>query len=129
MSKIINVYVDGVFDLFHEGHINFLRKAASFGHLIVGVHDDEFVMSYKRKPLIPQKSRYAVVESCKYVYATINGVGLLTEDILDSYNIGLVVHGDDFSPEQIEKYYKVALDRGIFQLVNYTKGISSTQLI
>lgn len=129
MSEQINVYVDGVFDLFHEGHVNFLRKAASFGTLIVGIHDDEFVMGYKRKPLIPEKSRYAVIESCKYVSQTICGVGILTEKMLDDYNIKLVVHGDDFSSEMIQKYYGAAVDRGIFQLVSYTRGISSTQII
>ncbi len=129
MLKRLNVYVDGVFDLFHEGHINFLKEASSYGDLIVGIHDDEFVMSYKRRPIIPEKSRYAVVRSCKYVNKTIEGVGILTENILDSYNIGLVIHGDDFSPEQSEKYYKAAIDKHIFKLVNYTKGISSTQII
>jgi cytidyltransferase-like protein len=125
----MNVYVDGVFDLFHEGHINFLRNASTYGKLIVGVHDDEFVASYKRKPFIPEKSRYAVVKACRYVDVIIEGVGVLTEEILDEYQIGLVLHGDDFSYDRAYEFFSVAIDRGIFKLINYTRGISSTIII
>jgi ethanolamine-phosphate cytidylyltransferase len=36
------VYVDGTFDLFHVGHIEFLRRARTLGdYLLVGIHDDQ----------------------------------------------------------------------------------------
>lgn len=36
------VYVDGTFDLFHIGHIEFLKRAKEQGDfLVVGVHDDQ----------------------------------------------------------------------------------------
>lgn len=36
------VYVDGTFDLFHTGHIEFLKRAKALGdYLLVGVHDDQ----------------------------------------------------------------------------------------
>ncbi|CAG8525946.1 8554_t:CDS:2, partial [Racocetra fulgida] len=38
------VYVDGTFDLFHVGHIEFLKRAKALGdYLLVGVHDDQYV--------------------------------------------------------------------------------------
>jgi glycerol-3-phosphate cytidylyltransferase-like family protein len=37
MTAQINVY--GVFDLFHERHINFLKKTASYGSLVVGINN------------------------------------------------------------------------------------------
>ena len=50
--EIIRVYVDMVADLFHYGHVNFLRQARKHGdYLLVGVHADETVMSYKRRPI------------------------------------------------------------------------------
>ena len=50
MTEITRVYVDMVADLFHYGHVNFLRQAKSHGDfLLVGVHSDETVESYKRK--------------------------------------------------------------------------------
>lgn len=123
------VYVDGVFDLFHEGHINLLRAASKYGTLIVGVHNDKYVESYKRKPVIPETTRYAVMKACKYVAEVIEGVGLLTNEIIDQHKIDIVIHGDDFSNHDVLKHYKVALDRGIYLTVPYTKEISSTKVI
>ena len=41
---MIRVYVDMVADLFHPGHVEFLRKARSFGNtLVVGIHSDDAV--------------------------------------------------------------------------------------
>lgn len=129
MNSCVNVYVDGVFDLFHEGHINFLKQASALGNLIVGVHSDAFVLSYKRLPVIPEKSRYALVRSLKYVHHTIEGVGTLTERMLDEYSIGLVLHGDDFDEAQVLRHYGAAVARGIFRYLPYTEGISSTMIL
>jgi ethanolamine-phosphate cytidylyltransferase len=42
------VYVDGAFDLFHMGHIEFLKAAKKMGdYLIVGVHNDDLVNQHR----------------------------------------------------------------------------------
>jgi len=64
------VYTVGVFDLFHLGHLELLRKAKQCGdYLIVGIVMDEAVKKQKGKwrPIIPFAERYAIVENCKYV--------------------------------------------------------------
>jgi len=123
------IYVDGAFDLFHEGHINLLKRAASYGKVIVGIHDDDFVASYKRRPYIPQQTRYEVVRACRYVERVIEGVGMVTDEMIEDYQIELVIHGNDFNDEQTLFHYKIAIERGILKYLPYTKGISSTQLI
>ena len=51
-----------VADLFHYGHVNFLKKASSHGDfLLVGVHADEEVMTYKRRPILSMEERVASV--------------------------------------------------------------------
>ena len=50
---MVRVYADMVADLFHHGHVLFLQRARSLGdYLIVGIHADDVVMSYKRRPIL-----------------------------------------------------------------------------
>ncbi len=54
------VYVDMVGDLFHAGHVAFLREARSHGDwLVVGVLSDETAASYKRRPIMTLAERVA----------------------------------------------------------------------
>lgn len=68
MSRIIG-YTAGVFDLFHVGHLNVLKKSKSLcDKLIVGCTVDELVVKNKRKtPVIPFNERVEILESIKYV--------------------------------------------------------------
>ena len=62
-------YTTGVFDLFHIGHLNILKRARlECDHLIVGVTTDERCESAKnQKPFIPFQERMDLVEAVKYV--------------------------------------------------------------
>jgi cytidyltransferase-like protein len=62
------IYVEMVADLFHYGHVEFLRKAKALGdYLVVGVLSDEWAKEYKKEPVITWKERARVVEACRYV--------------------------------------------------------------
>ncbi|MCW5619040.1 MAG: adenylyltransferase/cytidyltransferase family protein, partial [Nitrosomonas sp.] len=65
------VYTRMVADLFHEGHVNFLRAARALGtHLTVCVVSDERVAENKGKqPVMKQAERAAIVAACRYVDA------------------------------------------------------------
>ena len=104
------IYVDGVFDLFHAGHIAFLRKARSalvpaglkvVGEalapvvLIVGVITDEDA-GWKRRPYVSHADRVTVVRHCKLVDFVVERPPLvITDQFLADHAIDLVVHGDD----------------------------------
>jgi|15BtaG_2_1085339.scaffolds.fasta_scaffold00999_10 cytidyltransferase-like protein len=124
------VYADIVGDLFHVGHLNLFKQAREFGDLlIVGVHSDATVESYKRKPVIEENYRYEIVKNCRLVDEIIeNAPRMITKEFIDRHNIDVVVHGDDPSPE-FEEQHKVPLALGIMKYVKYTKGISSTEII
>jgi cytidyltransferase-like protein len=129
--EIIRVYVDMVADLFHYGHVNFLRQARTHGdYLLVGVHADETVMSYKRPPIFSMEERVASVEGCRYVDEVIPNAPLTIDRVwIEQHNIDLIVHGDDISSETEGVWYKIPIEMGIYRSVGYTLEISTTEII
>ena len=127
---MIRVYCDVVGDLFHTGHLNLFRQAKEHGSfLIVGVHSDKSVESYKRKPIYSENDRYSLISNCKLVDQIIEDAPLtISKEFIIDNNIDVVVHGNDKNP-QFEIQHKVPLDMGIMRYVEYTKGISTSEII
>lgn len=130
-KKPVRVYVDVCADLYHAGHAEFFKKAKEQGDiLVVGIIPDEVVASYKRTPVMTHDERLKAVASCKYVDEVLPHCPLgITEEWIVQHDIDLVVHGDDFNMEMSAAQYQPAIDRGIFRLVPYTSGISTTDVI
>ncbi len=128
---VIRVYSDMVADLFHYGHMEFLKKALALGdYLLVGVHDDATVEGNKRKPILTMEERVASVAGCRYVDEVLpHAPWIIDRTWIDKHNIHLVGHGDDYSQESLEHIYKVPIEMGIFRTVPYTGGISTTEII
>ena len=120
-----------VADLFHYGHVNFLRQARECGdYLLVGVHADETVMTYKRRPILSMEERVASVEGCRYVDEVVSNAPLMVErDWIKQHDIDLIVHGDDVPGEMEERWYRIPIEMGIYRSVAYTPGISTTDII
>ena len=125
------MYVDMVADLFHYGHVNFLRQAKLHGDfLLVGVHSDETVTNYKRNPILSMEERVLSVAGCRYVDEVVPNAPLeITLDWIEKHNIDLIIHGDDVAPEIRDAWYGVPIKLGIYKSVGYTSGISTTELI
>jgi len=130
-TKRPRVYVDIVGDLFHFGHVRLFERARQMGQtLIVGVHDDATVASYKRKPVLTMEERINIVRSCRYVDEVIPHAPLvLTHEYMDKHGIDLVVRGDDQLYETSKKSYGVAMERNAFSTVPYTEEISTSEII
>ena len=83
------IYVDGIFDLFHKGHVLHLKDIKELdnidNYLIVGIISDEDAEGYKRKPIYDQYNRKVLIESCKYVDEVIENAPLiLTEKFINA---------------------------------------------
>jgi len=130
-KKPVRVYADMVGDLFHAGHVEFFKKARAFGDvLVVGILSDDSVEEYKRRPVLTMEERGKVIGACRFVDEVILNPPLRpTKEWLKEHQIDYVIHGDDFSKELLEDQYGSSLDLGIFRMVPYTPGISSTQII
>jgi cytidyltransferase-like protein len=120
-----------VADLFHYGHMRFLKEARALGdYLLVGICADDVLASYKRGPILTMEERAASVAGCRYVDEVLPNAPLMVDRAwIEKYRIDLVVHGDDYSQEQQAYYYKVPIEMGIFRTVAYTQGISTTEII
>ncbi|MCP4233295.1 MAG: adenylyltransferase/cytidyltransferase family protein [Aestuariibacter sp.] len=125
------VYVDMVADLFHYGHVEFLRQVSCMGdYILVGINHDDVAEIYKRRPINTMEQRIASVRACKYVNEVIPSAPWFFDPTwIEKYNLSLVVHGDDYSDQKQRDMYKIPIERGIFRTVPYTKGISTTELI
>ncbi len=126
------VYADVVGDLFHMGHVSLLKQASELGDvLIVGVHSDEAVATYKRRPVLTMEERMAVIASCRYVDQIIPDAPLvIRQEFLKEHRIDLVVHGDDLSEDNdLQGFYAEPRRLGILRIVPYTPTISTSAII
>ena len=125
------VYADMVADLFHYGHVEFLRQISELGdYVMIGIHSDEVVESYKRTPIMGMTERIACVAGCRYVDEVIPNAPLQPDaDYIAKHKIELVVHGDDASDEMQTFLYKVPIELGIYRTVPYTESISTSEII
>jgi glycerol-3-phosphate cytidylyltransferase len=125
-------YTTGVFDLFHIGHLNILRRAKEqCEHLIVGVSTDELVKEYKGKsPVIPFEERVAIVEAVKYVDQVVPQINRDKYTAWEHFHFDCLFVGDDWKGSalfnELElRFQQVGVDIVYFP---YTKGISSTMV-
>lgn len=126
-----------VADLFHYGHMRFLQKCRTVVAeqgltpiMVVGITADSYLASYKREPILSNAERCEMVRACRYVDEVIPDCPLVTSaEYMDEHKLDRVAHGDDYSEEQKQKYYKAACDRGAYFTVGYTGGISTTEII
>lgn len=125
------VYVDMVADLFHYGHVEFLRRASELGdYLLVGINSDESVRANKRDPILNMEERMASVAGCRYVDEVLPDAPWVTgADWIEKHQIDVVVHGDDYDQEKAERMYSDAIAKGIFRTLPYTASISTTEII
>ena len=74
--NILKIYCGGSFDLFHAGHIDFLKRCSELGKVTVSLNTDEFIEEFKGKPPIcSYEQRKIVLESCRYVDQVIPNEG------------------------------------------------------
>ncbi|MFR1380508.1 MAG: adenylyltransferase/cytidyltransferase family protein [Clostridium neonatale] len=129
MKKYKVGYTTGVFDLFHIGHLNLLKKSKEMcEYLIVGVSTDELVKYKNKKPVIPFEERIEIVNAIKYVDKVVPQENMDKLSAYNKYNFNVMFVGDDWKGtgkwNKIEKDLKeVGCELVYFP---YTKGTSST---
>lgn len=114
------IMVDMSATLLHHGHIRLLMKASKYGTVVIGLTtDDEILLKKGYQPELNFDQRKEILESIKFVHQVVPTPWLITDSILDQYNIDLLVHGDDNS-NLVDKKKLLILPR--------TKGVSSKDI-
>lgn len=132
MNELKIGYTTGVFDLFHIGHLNILRKAKeNCDFLIVGVTTDEEVLRIKnRKPIIPFEERIQIVESMKFVDKAVPEANTDKISAWNEHRFNIIFKGDDWKgTPKWKKYEKEFSEINVeVKYFPYTEGTSSTTL-
>ena len=125
-------YTTGVYDMFHVGHLNILRRAKEMCEtLIVGVTTDELCYQRKKKlPVINQNDRMEIVQSIRYVDSVVLQDNMDKIEKIRRLHADVVFVGSDWKGtptwNQYEKDF-AAIGCSIVYLP-HTDGISSTIL-
>lgn len=129
-GKKVTVYCNGVCDLYHVGHINVLKFCRTIGtDVIIGIHSDEVVNSYKRLPVMRSNERYNVVRESGFADEIIEDAPLVTDEkFMKEHNIDIVVCSPEYDLPN-DHYYADPRRMGVLRVAPRTEGISTSDLI
>lgn len=135
------VFTNGVFDILHVGHVDYLEKAKSLGtKLIVGVNDDASVKRLSKgpeRPIHPEKARAQVISALRCVDAAI----IFSEDtplyLVKELLPSILVKGGDYDPNETDENSKkfmvgskeVRAAGGEVKVIPLVEGFSTTNAI
>ncbi len=127
MSK--RIYCNGVFDLCHMGHINIFKNAASHGDVVVGIHSDETVASYKRYPIQTMEERIEAVKNMKWVTEVIPNAPLVTDmNFMKLHNLDFILISAEYDDPN-DHYYKEPRNEGKLLVVDRYPFMSTSEII
>ena len=125
-------YTTGVYDMFHIGHLNILRRAKEQCEcLVVGVTTDELCFNRKHKyPIINEKDRIEIVGAIRYVDKVVLQTDMEKISAVKKLGADAVFVGSDWKgTEAWKKYEKEFADVGCTVVyLDHTDGISSSIL-
>ena len=132
MDKMVIGYTTGVFDMFHVGHLNLIRRAReNCDLLIVGVSTDEVVEQYKgHRPIVPYAERVEIVKAIRYVDQVVPQTSMDKLEAWERLHFNRLFHGNDWKGSAMynEVEEKLKAVGVVVVFFPYTKGTSSTLL-
>jgi glycerol-3-phosphate cytidylyltransferase len=134
LEKVKKIYTGGTFDLFHRGHVNFLRQCKEIGnYVVVSLNTDDFIERYKGKPpIMNYEERKEILLSCRYVDEVIpNTDGEDSKPTILTVQPQFLVIGSDWAKKDYYKQMNFTqkwLDENniILIYIPYTENISTT---
>ncbi|MFN2449100.1 MAG: adenylyltransferase/cytidyltransferase family protein, partial [Candidatus Baltobacteraceae bacterium] len=126
------VFTNGVFDVLHAGHVQYLSWARTQGDaLIVGMNGDASVRRNKgdRRPIVPFAERAQLVRALRSVDAVVEFGERTPEMLLESIRPDVHVKSTQYREEDLPERAIVLQHGGVIRLAPHLHGASSTDLI
>ena len=126
------VFTNGVYDLLHRGHAEYLEEARALGdRLVVGVNSDESVRRLKgpARPILPERDRAGLVAALACVDLAIVFEDDTPLSLIEAVAPDVLVKGADYAPDEIVGADVVTARGGRVVRVPLEQGFSTTGLI
>lgn len=127
------VFTNGVFDILHTGHVDYLSKARDLGHfLVLGLNTDASVKRLNKGPERPinnEKARATVLGALECVDAIVLFDEETPYDLIKAIQPDVLVKGSDYEIEKIVGYDIVKAKGGEVITINLSQGFSTTDII
>jgi rfaE bifunctional protein nucleotidyltransferase chain/domain len=126
------VFTNGVFDILHAGHIEYLSKASDLGDvLIIGMNTDSSVKRIKgdNRPINNQEARGLQLASLRFVEDVIYFDEDTPYDLIEFLQPDVLVKGADYKHDQIVGADIIKAKGGVVTTIDFVDGFSTTKLI
>jgi len=126
------VFTNGVFDLLHAGHAEYLAQARALGStLIVGLNSDESVRRIKgpNRPLVGELERALLLTSLKAVDHVVFFDEDTPEELIKALSPQVLVKGGDYRVNEIVGYDHVTKTGGRVVTIPLREGCSTSSMI
>ncbi len=124
------VFTNGVFDILHAGHVQYLQQAKELGHLlVVALNSDESVRGLNKapgRPINTLEDRMAVIAALRCVDFVLCFTEQTPENLIASLKPDIHVKGGDYSPDQLPETKIVRSYGGEVIILPFLTGRSTT---
>jgi len=125
------VFTNGCFDIIHQGHIDYLSKAADKGSkLIIGVNTDRSVSKLKgpKRPIQDEYSRMMILAAMEFVDAVILFAEETPLNLINQIIPNVLVKGSDYKVEDIVGYQTLINHGGKVETIDFLPGFSTSAI-
>lgn len=123
------IYCNGVYDLCHMGHFNIIKQASEHGSVVIGVHSDKDVISYKRCPIQTTDERVEAIKHVKWVDEVIPNAPLHTTlNFMENHSLDFVVISSEYDTPN-DPYYDEPRQANKIIVVERYPQMSTSEII